>query len=87
MKIDGDSVMAVALQQQQIRNFKDLQMFNFKDDFKNMFSTYKVNDADVGTNSGPDATIMGGVKMFIRWLFLWVAHREDNRATDPDSAN
>ena len=63
MKIDGDSVMAVAFQQQGILTFKDLQIINFKDDFENMFSTYKVNDADIGTNSGPDAAIIGGVKM------------------------
>ena len=65
MKIDGDSVMTVAFQQQGILTFKDLQMFDFKKDFKNMFSTYKVNNADIGTNSGPDAAIIGGVKMYI----------------------
>ena len=52
-----------------------------------MFSTYKVNDADAGTNSGVDVTIVGGVKMYIRWLFLWVAYQEDNRAMDPNWNN
>ena len=63
--IDGDCIMAVAFQQQGISTFKDLQMFDLRNDFENVFSTYKANDADDGTNSGVEVTIVGGVKMYI----------------------
>ena len=64
-KIDGDCVMAVAFQQQGILIFKSLQMFDFKNDLENMISTYEINNADAGTNSGANAAIIGGIKMYI----------------------
>ena len=74
--------MAVAFQQQGIYTFYDLQMFDFTNEFENYFSTYKANDADVGTNSGKDVFIRMGIKMYTRWLLLWTRYREDNRDKD-----
>ena len=81
-KIDGDCVMAVAFQQQGIHTFIDLQMFEFTTEFENFFSTYKANDADIETNSGPDVVIITGIKMYIRQLLVWSIYREDNKDKD-----
>ena len=65
IKIDGDCDMAVALQQQGIHNFTDLQMFDIRYEFENSFTTYTAKDTDVGTNSQPDVFIRMGIKMYI----------------------
>ena len=80
--IDGTCVMAVALHQQGIRTFENLQSFNYKDDFHNCFTTYKEHDTDVGTNSGPDIVIIQGIKMYIQWLIIWAIYREDDSDND-----
>ena len=72
IKIDGDCVMAVVFHQQGIYSFYNLQMFDFTTEFENSFSTYKAKDADVGTNSGTDVFIRMGIKIYIRWLLLWI---------------
>ena len=65
LKIHCNCVIAVAFQQQEIHTFKDLQMFDFINEFENSFSTYKANDADFKTNSGTDVFIKTGIKMYI----------------------
>ena len=66
IKINSDDcVMVVAFQQQGIHTFNDLQMFEFTAQFENAFSTYKANDANIGTNSGPDVIIITEIEMCI----------------------
>ena len=87
IKIDGDCVVAVAFQQQGIHTFKDLQMFANINEYENSLSTFKANDADLGTNSGTDVFIKTGIKMYIRWLLLWTRHRENNKCNDINRNN
>lgn len=86
-KRDDTCTMAIALHQQGFYDFKTIRDFEFVDEFENCFSFYGQNDANVGTDKGINVLISQGIRMRLRWLMLWIMHRETNRAIDPSCDN
>lgn len=57
--MDDTCVMAVVLYQQCVTTFDSHRGFSFCTEFKINLTTYKENDADVGTTNGNDSLISG----------------------------